>query len=252
MMMIVWILLAQYVANTNVPGWLVTAIQSASWTVAALLAAVIVLAQGLMFTVLLLRRSDALKSPDAEVITSVLSTIFVLQNLQQKQPNSLQTAATWLEELAKVIERSLRRKVGGVDELTSEVRSISAAVRRLRRSVLLGGLEGIQTARKTLASMLVPLARGDWTALEHAEAAPIAVHWALRLALRIFNVVAIAALPYIALGVLESGRIPIANADAMAKQLEFIAPWWALAAVLTALQPRTLEILGVAGKLAGK
>jgi hypothetical protein len=187
-MTIVWIFLAQYVANSSMPGWLVTAIQSASWTVAALFAALIVLAQGLMFALLLLRRLDTLKSPGAEVITSILSTIFVLQNSHQKQPSSLETAATWLEDLAKVIERVLRRKIGGIDELTSEVRSISAAVRRLRRNVLLGGVEGVLTAHKALALMLVPLARGDWTALEHAEEAPIAVHWAFRLVLRTFNV----------------------------------------------------------------
>jgi hypothetical protein len=86
-MTIVWIFLAQYVANSSMPGWLVTAIQSASWTVAALFAALIVLAQGLMFALLLLRRLDTLKSPGAEVITSILSTIFVLQNSHQKQPS---------------------------------------------------------------------------------------------------------------------------------------------------------------------
>jgi hypothetical protein len=46
--------------------------------------------------------------------------------------------------------------------------------------------------------------------------------------------------------------IPIANADAMAKQLDVIAAWWVVAVVLTTLQPKSTEIAGVAGKLAGK
>jgi hypothetical protein len=180
----------------------------------------------------------------------------LLQKAQQENWSTTPELARLLDEglngLAGGIEYAVRQKAGPIEELITEARSIGAAVRRLRRNVVLGGAKGLQTVQKALTLMLVPLARGDWTALEHADPAPVTAHWAFRLLLRILNIVAIAALPYIALSLLRSGLIPIANAEAMATRLDVIAAWWAVAVVLTALQPRTKETMEVAGKLAGK
>jgi hypothetical protein len=254
-MMLVWVVLAQYAAFSRLPDWLVIALQSASWAVAAFLGGLIVLLQGLVFAFWLLQRSEILKSPDAVLMVTVLDILFTLRETRKKwgtDPEVAKSFSQGLGGLADLIERAGRHKVGQIEELMTEARSISAAVRRLRRNVVLGGVKGFQTSQKALASMLLPLARGDWTSLEHADAAPFTGHWAFRLLLRILNTVVIAALPYIALVALRSDVIPIANADAMAKQLDVIAAWWVVAVVLTTLQPKSTEIAGVAGKLAGK
>jgi len=255
-MLLMWVVLAQYGAVSDLPEWLGLALQSASWAVAAFLGGLILLIQALLLALVLMRRSDLSKSPDAEVMLEVVSSLFLLQDARQNNWSTASEVAKMLDSglngLAAGIEYALRHKAGQIEELITEARSIGAGVRRLRRNVVLGGVKGLQTVQKALTAMLVPLARGDSTALEHADPAPVTVHWAFWFLLRILNIVAIAALPYIALSLLRSGVIPIANAEAMATHLDVIAAWWAVAVVLTALQPRAKETMEVAGKLAGK
>jgi hypothetical protein len=55
----------------------------------------------------------------------------------------------------------------------------------------------------------------------------------------VLKVALVAALPYIALVILQSGMLPILISERMVQALEANGIWWAAAVVLLAIQPRS-------------